>query len=304
MIGESGGGVVLGTVSGGEGRSRGQEVVRACARFCRRKPLGAVSLVVVVVLILVAALANVVAPYDPAAPHYASLLKAPSRRFLMGTDQMGRDLLSRIIFGSRISLYVGFVSVGLGVLHGAFWGAVSGYCGGKVDQAIQRVMDALMAIPFLVLAMTIVAILGSSTRNVIMALAIVFTPTTNRVVRGTVLVAKENVYVDAAKGIGCRNWRILTRHILPNVFAPILVVATVYLGNAIIIEASLSFLGMGSPPPDASWGAILSSEGRQFLERAPWIAIFPGAVISIVVLSFNLLGDSLRDVLDPRLRTQ
>lgn len=281
-----------------------RSLLHAFARFCRRKPLGAVSLVVVVTLIAVAALANVIAPYDPTAPHYTALLKGPSARFLMGTDQMGRDVLSRIIFGSRISLYVGFVSVTFGVLHGAFWGAISGYFGGKVDQIIQRVMDALMAIPFLVLAMTIVAILGSSTRNVILALAIVFTPTTNRVVRGTVLAAKENVYVDAAKVIGCRHWRIVTRHILPNVFAPILVVATVYLGNAIIIEASLSFLGMGSPPPDASWGAMLSSEGRQFLERAPWMAIFPGAAISIVVLSFNLLGDSLRDVLDPRLRMQ
>ena len=279
-----------------------RKILNAFVRFCRRKPLGAVSLVVVVLLIVVAASANVVAPYDPTAPHYAAILKGPSPRFLLGTDQMGRDLLSRIIFGSRISLYVGFVSVAFGVLHGALWGAISGYFGGKVDQIIQRVMDAFMAIPFLVLAMTIVAILGSSTRNVIMALAIVFTPTTNRVVRGTVLAAKEHVYVDAAKVIGCRSWRIVTRHILPNVFAPILVVATLYLGNAIIIEASLSFLGMGSPPPDASWGAILSSEGRQFLERAPWIAIFPGAAISIVVLSFNLLGDSLRDVLDPRLR--
>jgi peptide/nickel transport system permease protein len=273
-------------------------------RFCRRKPLGAVSLVIVVLLVLVAALANVVAPYDPTAPHYAALLKGPSRQFLMGTDQMGRDLLSRIIFGSRISLYVGFVSVGLGVLHGAFWGALSGYVGGKVDQVVQRVMDGLMAIPFLVLAMTIVAVLGPSLRNVILALAIVFTPTTNRIVRASVLAARENVYVDAAMAIGCRNGRILIRHVLPNVFAPILVVATVYLGNAIVIEASLSFLGMGSPPPDASWGAILSTEGRQFLERAPWIAIFPGAAISIVVLSFNLLGDALRDVLDPRLRTQ
>jgi peptide/nickel transport system permease protein len=278
--------------------------LRACIRFCRRQPLGAVSLVVVVVLVLVAALANVVAPYDPTAPHYTALLKGPSRQFLMGTDQMGRDLLSRIIFGARISLYVGFVSVGLGVLHGAFWGAVSGYVGGKVDHVVQRVMDGLMAIPFLVLAMTIVAVLGPSLRNVIMALAIVFTPTTNRIVRATVLAARENVYVDAALAIGCRSGRILIRHVMPNVFAPILVVATVYLGNAIVIEASLSFLGMGSPPPDASWGAILSSEGRQFLERAPWIAIFPGAAISIVVLSFNLLGDALRDVLDPRLRTQ
>lgn len=300
-------------MAGGEGQKRGSRpradglprrrtMLSAFGRFCRRKPLGAVSLVVVVLLLVVAASANVVAPYDPTAPHYSALLKAPSARFLMGTDQMGRDLLSRIIFGSRISLYVGFVSVALGVLHGTFWGCVSGYFGGKIDEIIQRVMDGLMAIPFLVLAMTIVAILGSSTRNVIMALAIVFTPTINRVVRATVLAARENVYVDAARGIGCATWRIVTRHILPNVFAPILVVATVYLGNAIIIEASLSFLGMGSPPPDASWGAILSSEGRQFLERAPWIAIFPGATISIVVLSFNLLGDSLRDVLDPRLR--
>jgi len=271
-------------------------------RSARRKPLGSISLLVVIVLILVAALAPILAPNDPNQPTYTHLLKGPSLRFPMGTDQLGRDILSRVIYGARISLYVGFLSVSLGVGLGTIFGSLSGYFGGRIDQLIQRVMDAFMSIPFLVLALTIVAMLGSSLSNVTMALAIAFTPATNRVVRGAALSTKENAYVDAARSIGCSHRRILLRHILPNVFAPIMVVATVYLGSAIIAEASLSFLGMGSPPPNSSWGAILSSEGRQYLERAPWIAIFPGVAISTVVLAFNLLGDALRDVLVPRLR--
>lgn len=275
----------------------------ALLHFLRQKPLGGLGLVVVLLLTVVAGLAPLLSPHDPNQPIFTHILSGPSPLFPMGTDELGRDILSRVIYGARISLWVGFLSVVFGVGIGTLLGSISGYFGGRVDTLIQRVMDSVMAIPFLVLALTIVAMLGSSLSHIILALAIAFTPSTNRVVRGATLSAKENAYVDAARTIGCGNLRVLFRHILPNIFAPIMVVATVYLGSAIIAEASLSFLGMGSPPPNASWGAILSSEGRQYLERAPWIAIFPGVAISIVVLAFNLLGDSLRDVLDPRLRT-
>ena len=275
---------------------------RRLGRIARRKPLGAVALLVIIVLVVTAAGANVVSPYPPNEQHYEDILVSPTGSYLLGTDDLGRDLLSRIIFGARVSLFVGFFSVLIGVAHGTWWGSVSGYFGGRLDYFVQRVMDAFMAIPFLVLALTLVAMAGASLRNVIIALGFALTPATNRIVRGTVLSAKENQYVEAARVIGCGNLRTLFRHILPNVFAPIIVIATVFLGSAIIAEASLSFLGMGSPPPNTSWGSILSQSGRQFLERAPWIAIFPGAAIALVVLSFNLLGDALRDILDPRLR--
>ena len=276
--------------------------IRRLGRLSRRKPLGAVALLVIVVLVVTATGANVVSPYPPNEQHYEDILVSPTGSYLLGTDDLGRDLLSRIIFGARVSLFVGFFSVLIGVAHGTWWGSVSGYFGGRLDYFVQRVMDAFMAIPFLVLALTLVAMAGASLRNVIIALGFALTPATNRIVRGTVLSAKENQYVEAARVIGCGNIRTLFRHILPNVFAPIIVIATVFLGSAIIAEASLSFLGMGSPPPNTSWGSILSQSGRQFLERAPWIAIFPGAAIALVVLSFNLLGDALRDILDPRLR--
>lgn len=272
-------------------------------RLARRKPLGAVGLVVIIVLAGMAASAEILAPYEPNAQHYSHILEAPSTAFVFGTDDLGRDLLTRIMYGARVSLIVGFFSVMIGIVNGTVLGAVSGYFEGKVDYVLQRIMDAFMAIPFLVLAMTLVAVAGASLRNVVIALGIALTPTTNRVVRGAVLSAKQNQYVEAARSMGCRDSRVLFRHVLPNIFAPIIVIATVYLGNAIIAEASLSFLGMGSPPPNTSWGAILSGSGRQYLESAPWIAIFPGVAVAMIVLAFNMLGDALRDILDPRLRT-
>ena len=271
-------------------------------RLARRKPLGAAGLLVIVFIVAVAASAGVIAPFGANEQNYSDILQSPNSTYWMGTDELGRDLLSRVIYGARVSLYVGFFAVFLGVAQGTWWGSVSGYFGGKIDYFVQRVMDAFMAIPFLVLALTLVAMTGASLQNVVIALGFAFTPSTNRVVRGTVLSAKENQYVEAARVIGAKDARIIFRHILPNVFAPIIVIATVLLGGAIIAEASLSFLGMGSPPPNTSWGAILSTSGRGYLERAPWIAIFPGLSIVAIVLSFNMLGDALRDVLDPRLR--
>ena len=270
--------------------------------FCRQKPLGAISAGIIVVVVLMAGFADSVAPYHYAAIDVPSSLQGPSPQHLLGTDDLGRDLLSRILYGARISLFVGIAAVALGVGHGSLWGLLSGYTGGKVDAVIQRIMDAIMAVPLLVMAMVIVATLGASIFNVIFAISFILTPRANRLVRGSVLAAKENVYVEAAQAVGCGSLRIIFRHILPNVTAPIIILATISLGSAIITEASLSFLGMGVPPPTPTWGGMLSSEGRFYMTLAPWIGIWPGLAITLAVLAFNLFGDAVRDVLDPRLR--
>ena len=220
----------------------------------------------------------------------------------MGTDPLGRDVLSRIVYGARVSLVVGLASVLIGTLLGTVLGLVSGYWEGKLDQVIQRGVDTTMAIPGIVLALAVMSVLGQSLTNIILVIALVIAPGASRVVRGTVLAVKQHTFIDAAQALGASPGRIMARHVLPNVFAPILVIATVWLGNAIVIEAALSFLGLGTPPPTPTWGAMLSGEGRRNLETAPYLAIFPGVAISIVVLAFNMLGDALRDVLDPRLR--
>lgn len=257
----------------------------------------------ILLLILSALFAPILAPYDPTRGDFNHTLEAPSPKFLLGTDNLGRDILSRVIYGARISLLVGIMAVGIGTTHGTVWGLLSGYIGGKFDLVVQRIMDSIMAIPFLILVLVVVAVLGPSIVNVILALAFAQTPRSNRIVRGTVLSVKQNQYIEAARAIGVPGWRIVALHVLPNVLAPIIVIATVSLGSAIIAEASLSFLGLGTPPPTPTWGGMLSTTGRQYMERAPWIAIFPGIAISAVVLAFNLFGDAMRDVLDPRLRT-
>ena len=271
-------------------------------RFARQKRLGTLGALIIITLLVVGTLAPWIAPYGPNESSN-EFYQEPGAVYPFGTDHLGRHMLSRIIAGARISLQVSILAVLLGTGGGALIGLISGYFGGWVDMVCQRGVDILLALPGILLALTIAAALGASLQNVILAIGISIIPGAARIVRSAVLSSKENQYVEAATVIGCSSGRIMLRHVLPNVFAPILVIATVYLGNAIIIEASLSFLGMGSPPPNTSWGAILSAEGRQFLERAPWIAIFPGAAISLVVLAFNLLGDALRDVLDPRLRS-
>ena len=278
-------------------------------RFARSKPMGAAGLVFVVLIVLAAIFAPVVSPYDP----YASnlnvdglpvRLEGPGASFPLGTDALGRDVLSRIIYGARISLVVGLGAVALGTLFGAFVGLVSGYFVGKVDQVLQRVVDTLMAIPAIVLALAVITMLEPGLFNIILVIAIVIAPGTSRVVRGTVLAIKENVYIEAARSIGAGGTRIVFRHILPNVVAPIIVIASIWVGNAIVIEAALSYLGLGTPPPTPTWGGMLALEGRRHLENAPWLALAPGAAISIAVLSVNMLGDALRDVLDPRLRNR
>jgi peptide/nickel transport system permease protein len=276
--------------------------VHALWTTIRRKPLGAVSAAVIVALVLTAVFADVLAPFDPVETRPEIRLQAPGWAHPFGTDDIGRDVFSRVVHGARISLWVGLLAVGIGTFAGMIIGLVCGYWEGQLDLIVQRFMDALQAIPGLVLALAIVSVLKPSTTNAMLAIAIVIIPGNSRIVRGAVLSTKQNRYVEAAQAIGCRHPRILLGHILPNVTAPILVIASIWLGNAILIEATLSFLGLGTQPPTPSWGLMLSSTGRAFMEQAPWLAIFPGLAISVAVLGFNLFGDTLRDAWDPKLR--
>lgn len=266
-----------------------------------RKPVGLASALVIAVLVLAALSAPYVSPFDPIAISIETF-QSPNSTYFFGTDDLGRDMFSRILHGSRISLYVGFLAVCLGSLGGALVGLISGFAGGWIDMVIQRIVDAVLAFPGIVLAMSLVAVLGTSTTNALLAIAIVIIPFQSRVVRGAVLSVKQNVYIEAAQTIGATPQRIMFRHVLPNVVAPILILISASLGNAILIEAGLSFLGLSTQPPEPSWGLMLSGTGRRYMEEAPWLAIFPGMAIAITVLAFNLLGDVIRDVLDPRLR--
>ncbi len=275
---------------------------RALYTTLKRKPLGAASAGLLAVIVLMAVFADVLAPYDPLATAPEIRLARPSWEHPFGTDDIGRDVLSRVIHGARISLWVGLLAVGIGTAAGMIIGLLCGYCEGQLDLIFQRVMDAIQAIPALVLALAIVSVLRPNTTNAMLAIAIVIIPGNSRIVRGAVLSAKQNRYVEAAQAVGCRHPRIILSHILPNVTAPILVIASIWLGNAILIEATLSFLGVGTQPPTPSWGLMLSSTGRAFMEQAPWLAIFPGLAISLAVLGFNLFGDTLRDAWDPKLR--
>ncbi len=257
---------------------------------------------IILALILAAVLADIIAPYDPLTVAESERLQPPSWTHPMGTDNLGRDILSRIIHGSRISLWVGFLSVLIATGVGVIVGTVSAYAGGTTDLVVQRFIDAVQSIPGLILALVMAVVLGPSTTTAVVAIAIVNIPSQARVVRSAVLSVAEEAYIDAARAVGCSNPRIMQLHILPNIVAPVIVLASVLFGNAIIIEAALSFLGLGTPPPAPSWGGMLSGAGRQFMEQVPTLALFPGLAISIAVLAFNLFGDMLRDILDPRLR--
>jgi peptide/nickel transport system permease protein len=276
--------------------------LRALWHVMRKKPLGLFSAVLLITLVFTALFADVLAPYDPLEAHPEIRLSAPSRAHLFGTDDIGRDVFSRIVHGARISLWVGMLAVGIGTLAGMIIGLACGYWEGRLDMVLQRVMDAIQSIPALVLALAIVSVLKPSTTNAMLAIAIIIIPGNSRIVRGAVMSAKQNKYVEAAQALGCRQVKIVLSHILPNVTAPILVIASIWLGNAILIEASLSFLGLGTQPPIPSWGLMLSSTGRAFMEQAPWLAVFPGLAISLAVFGFNLFGDTLRDAWDPKLR--
>ena len=270
-------------------------------KFAKDKPLGAFGGVVAILLILLALLAPVVATHNPETTNYRAVLAAPSPEMLLGGDQIGRDVFSRLIYGTRISLLVGIVSVLFGVTIGLAVGLISGYFGGAVDLAAQRVMDAVMAFPALILALSIMAVMGASIVNVIIALAAVFIPGAARTIRSQALSIKETDYILAAKAIGVSHLRIMIRHMAPNLAATYIVLATISLGWAIVVEASLSFLGVGVPPSVATWGGMLSG-ATKYVETAWWVAVFPGLAIAVVVFSWNLLGDALRDVLDPKLR--
>ena len=270
-------------------------------RFVRGKPLGAIGGSIVLLLALVALLAPIISPYDPRAVP-AAPWEAPNSSYVLGADHVGRDVLSRLIYGARISLYVGLGSVLVGITASFVIGVALSYAGGVVDMVAQRIVDALMSLPGLLIALAIMAVVTPSLNTVILAIVIGMIAPVIRTVRSQVLSLKELDYVTAARAIGARPNRIVFRHIVPNCFATYLVLATYYLGFAIIIEASLSFLGVGAPPDQPSWGGMLVQASRAHVKAGPWLAIFPGLALFLVVMGFNLLGDALRDVLDPRLR--
>jgi peptide/nickel transport system permease protein len=278
--------------------------ISGVADFVRRRPLGAIGAAIVLAMVFAALTAGIIAPYDPLETDYAAMLAAPDAAHWLGTDAFGRDVLSRLIYGSRTALTVGLGASLLGATLGSLIGVASAYFGGRTDLLVQRVMDVFFAFPVIVLALAVVAVLGTGAGNVILAIAIPMVPRCARVVRSSALAVREMPYVDAARAAGFGHARIVLRHMLPNVMAPILIMATAFLGEAILLEASLSFLGLGVQEPTAAWGLMLRGAAVQFAESAPWMAIFPGLAISLGVFGFNLFGDSLRDALDPRLRTQ
>lgn len=277
-------------------------VIRTLLRFGRRQPAGLAGLAVIVVLVVVAGAADWIATYDPVRLHPGEELRGPGERYLLGTDHLGRDVFSRIVYGSRISLTVGIIAVSIATIGGTIIGVVSGYYRGPVDMVLQRIVDAAMAFPGLILALAIVAALGSDIKNVMIAIGITTMPGMARVVRSAVLSVSQSGYVESARAVGAPDSRILVFHVLPNIMAPVIVLVTIGLGGAIVAEASLSFLGLGTPPPDPSWGGMLAGSGRAYLERSPVLLWAPAAAIGLVVLGFNFLGDAMRDEWDPRLR--
>lgn len=271
-------------------------------RFISKQPMGAIGLLMVAIVFVMAVFGPWMERYDPLWQNYKEARIAPSFAHFMGTDEYGRDLWARVVGGARLAFIVGFVSVFTGSLLGLFLGVISGYVGGATDNIIQRLTEIKLAFPSLLLALTIMAVLGSGVDKVIIAISISFIPRTVRVIRGSVLSVKENVYIDAARTIGASQMRIMIRHVLPNVMAPYLIIASTLLGTAILTEATLSFLGLGVPPPHPSWGRMLSGSVSMYAVSAPWMVIFPGLAITWLVLGFNLFGDTLRDLWDPRLR--
>ncbi|MEQ9643085.1 MAG: ABC transporter permease [Alphaproteobacteria bacterium] len=270
----------------------------------RRHPLGAAGAFVVLLMIFMALFADLIAPYDPTATSFANMHEAPGAAFLLGTDQFGRDLLSRIIYGARTALFVGFVAAFAGSTIGLVLGVSSAYFGGLFDLVFQRVMDVFMAFPLIIMALAVVSILGPGTQNVIIAITLPFIPNCARVVRSSALAIREIPYVDAARAMGYSHTRIILRHMAPNVMAPYLIMLTAFVGQAILLEASLSYLGLGVQEPTPAWGLMLQGGAEEYAESAPWIAIFPGLAITLAVFAFNLFGDSVRDTLDPRLRSR
>jgi len=277
-------------------------VLQALWTFSRRKPLGALGGLIVLVLLLLALFAPWIAPYSYDETIPGARMKAPGAQFWMGTDNLGRDVFSRVVYGAGVSVTVGFGAVLLANVLATIIGITSGYFGGAYDICVQRVVDAWQSFPFLVVILSMMAVLGPGLLNLVLALGVLGAAAASRVIRGTTISVMQNTYVEAARALGAGHLRIMLRYILPNVAATVIILATIGLGAAILAESALSFLGFGVPPPYPSWGAMLSGSGRSFMYRAPWMAIWPGAAISLAVFGFNMLGDALRDVLDPRLR--
>ncbi len=278
--------------------SFGEEV----AKFVRTKPLGAGGALIILAMLFVALFAAALAPYDPYVGDYALQFARPSAEHWFGTDEFGRDVLTRVMYGARIALFVGFTASFAGCTLGALLGVTSAYSGGKVDLFLERLMDVLLAFPQLILALAIASILGPAVHYVVIAIAIPIIPRAARVVRAAALSVKENQYVEAASSLGASSRRVVLQHIVPNVMAPYIIMLTAQLGGAILTEAALSYLGLGAAEPTPSWGLMLSGSASSYAEKAPWIALFPGIAISLGVFGFNLFGDSLRDALDPKLR--
>ena len=272
-------------------------------RFAKTRPLGAVGGFSVLVVVLVAIFAPVIATHDPINQTASLRLTPPGSTFLVGSDQFGRDVFSRIVFGARISLYVGLLSVLLSLAIGTVMGVGSAYAGGIFDMLLQRVIDTMLGFPAVVLSLVLVVALGASLNNVTLAIALAYTPRMARLARSSAITVKTEDYILASRAIGATPLRIIARHLLPNSLTAVIVLATGYLGTAIVVEASLSFLGLGVPPPHPSWGRDIFSGAQNFLEIAPWLAISPGVALTFAVLGFNLFGDALRDTFDPRLRS-
>jgi peptide/nickel transport system permease protein len=271
-------------------------------RFCRRQPLGTVGLVLVLVMAVAGLLAEWIAPYSPTSNDFAAMTEPPSWAHLMGTDQFGRDLFSRIVFGARTALIVGFSCALLGGITGLVLGVASAYFGGRLDLLLQRVFDVVMAFPLIILALAVIAIFGGGVHNVIVAITIPLIPRCARVVRSSALAIREMPYIDAARACGFGHTRIILRHMVPNVMAPFLIMLTAFVGQAILAEASLSYLGLGVQEPTPAWGLMLQGGAEEFASTAPWIAVFPGLAIALSVFGFSLFGDALRDAMDPKLR--
>jgi len=271
-------------------------------RLVKEKPLGMVGAIITLVLLLTGIFADFIAPYGMNETWVGDFLTGPSAEFWFGTDNIGRDILSRIIFGARVSVIVGLAASTLATILSLIIGVVSGYLGGKFDLIVQRFVDAVMCFPALILMMIAISILGPGMLQIIIVLGLLWGVVGSRIIRSAVIGVKENVYVAAAQAIGCSTTRILTRHILPNIMAPTIILFSVRVPNVILTEASLSFLGFGIPPPFPSWGGMLSGSGRKYMFRAPWMVIWPGLALATVVYGINMFGDAVRDILDPRLR--
>jgi len=291
--------VIAGRALPEQARSDRAALRSAVMRRLLRRPSAAMGLVVIAGFVVVALGASVIAPYDPIATGFSSVRKAPSIAHWFGTDEIGRDVLSRVVFGARASLLAGVVSVLISISVGVPVGLLAGYAGGMTDMLISRVTDALLACPFLILAIALAAFLGPSLTNAMIAIGISATPVFIRLTRGTTLAVKAEEFVLAARAIGNAPWRVAIRHVLPNIVPPLLVQATLAIAAAVIAEASLSFLGLGQQPPQPSWGSMLNT-AKNYIDNAPWMAIWPGISIFLLVLSFNVVGDGLRDALDPR----